>query len=305
NLFSTDVWVHVKKIRDLVEHLYDRMAKIQANAVRINSIMNTWGTTPLINRKDGKKEALVSLEDRKERVQKRYNEIRQAGEEAHALLEENRKLFFDVPVPKENIEQEEVKEEDMEGGGEEKEEEEDGEQGEAAQEPALEEIPLELQEEFAPPSVEPSDEIKKPPEKEPELEPVDETEIMARLERMRVYKEPMWLNYVDFIDDVISEGLFNTIMCSMMFFMNEMDPELHRPPVFEIQLHLQEQELVFKPSVIIEDPGGFFLLLITVMLEVLRMATLVPRVTKGSKHPDYMVHCFSGNVEGYRSPMCQ
>nr|CAD7402646.1 unnamed protein product [Timema cristinae] len=67
---SNDVWVHVKKIRDLVEHLYDRMAKIQANSVRISSIMNTWGATPLINRKDGKKEALVSLEDRKERVQK-------------------------------------------------------------------------------------------------------------------------------------------------------------------------------------------------------------------------------------------
>nr|CAD7423390.1 unnamed protein product [Timema monikensis] len=73
NVFSTDVWVHVKKIRDLVEHLYDRMAKIQANSVRISSIMNTWGATPLINRKDGKKEALVSLEDRKERVQKSGN----------------------------------------------------------------------------------------------------------------------------------------------------------------------------------------------------------------------------------------
>nr|CAD7439423.1 unnamed protein product [Timema bartmani] len=76
NWNSDDVWVHVKKIRDLVEHLYDRMAKIQANAVRINSIMNTWGTTPLINRKDGKKEALVSLEDRKERVQKRKDRPR-------------------------------------------------------------------------------------------------------------------------------------------------------------------------------------------------------------------------------------
>ncbi len=48
--------------------------------------MATWSKLPLFERKEGKKETLLNLEDREDRLKKRYGEIAEAGAKIHGLL---------------------------------------------------------------------------------------------------------------------------------------------------------------------------------------------------------------------------
>ena len=65
------MWTYVEQLRTLVENLYNRVSKAQQNTDRIYSLINTWSLTPLFERKDGKKENLLYLDDRADRVAQR------------------------------------------------------------------------------------------------------------------------------------------------------------------------------------------------------------------------------------------
>jgi dynein heavy chain len=81
------------ELKGLVEDLSKRVKSAQKNVEKIHSIMEPWLKTPLIERKERKKTTLLSLEDRKEKVSKRYAEIRQGAEQIQLLLTENKKFF--------------------------------------------------------------------------------------------------------------------------------------------------------------------------------------------------------------------
>ena len=68
---SLDVWTHVQQIRTLVEDLYLRVLKAQQNVDRIHELVNSWTLTPLFDRKNSKKENLIYLDNRADRVAKR------------------------------------------------------------------------------------------------------------------------------------------------------------------------------------------------------------------------------------------
>ncbi|KAJ9598678.1 hypothetical protein L9F63_010627, partial [Diploptera punctata] len=71
NWNSEDVWTYVGQIRTLVEDLYTRVLKAQQNVDRIHELINSWTLIPLFERKDGKKENLLYLDDRVDRVSQR------------------------------------------------------------------------------------------------------------------------------------------------------------------------------------------------------------------------------------------
>ena len=48
--------------------------------------MSTWSKIPLFERKEAKNETLLNLDDRDDRLNKRYNEISGAGEKLHVLV---------------------------------------------------------------------------------------------------------------------------------------------------------------------------------------------------------------------------
>jgi len=76
-----------------VEGLWKRMKSAQLNVEKIRNILEPWTKTPLIERKDRRKETLLALEDRSEKVAKRYAEITKAAEQIHSILKENKMLF--------------------------------------------------------------------------------------------------------------------------------------------------------------------------------------------------------------------
>ena len=84
---------YMTEISNLVENLYKRVKSAQNNVEKIRTILEPWTKIPLIERKDRKKDTLLSIEERSEKVLKRYSEIRKGSEHIHLLLTENQEYF--------------------------------------------------------------------------------------------------------------------------------------------------------------------------------------------------------------------
>lgn len=74
---------YLKNLRDPVERLQLRMQKTQFNLNEIKRITSTWIKQPLFERKDGKKDSVLCLNERSNRVAKRYSEIELASNAVH------------------------------------------------------------------------------------------------------------------------------------------------------------------------------------------------------------------------------
>lgn len=76
-----------------VRNLWTRVKTAQSNVDKICNVLEPWTRAPLIERKDGRKDAILSLDERSEKVSKRYAEVRKSATLIHVLLEENKTLF--------------------------------------------------------------------------------------------------------------------------------------------------------------------------------------------------------------------
>ena len=77
---------YIQNIRDKVHDLEQRVQKCKDNTEQLKKIMAAWSKTPLFERKEGKKDSLLMLDDREDRLRKRYEDIDGAGKKIHALL---------------------------------------------------------------------------------------------------------------------------------------------------------------------------------------------------------------------------
>lgn len=87
-----DIWQYIQEVRDSVCDLESRLQRTKDNLEEIQSCMRSW-TSPMFDRKDGKKDALLILEDRAERLERFYSLIRSSGEKIHFLLKVIKKRF--------------------------------------------------------------------------------------------------------------------------------------------------------------------------------------------------------------------
>ncbi|XP_066581161.1 dynein beta chain, ciliary [Prorops nasuta] len=84
---------YIREIKNLVESLWRRIKSSQANVDKIKSIFEPWTKSPLIERKDHRKDTLLCMEERSEKVAKRYAEVTKAAEEINSLVESNKSFF--------------------------------------------------------------------------------------------------------------------------------------------------------------------------------------------------------------------
>lgn len=84
---------YIVKLEELVNGLWKRVRASQTNIDKIKLILEPWTKMPLFERKDCRKDTLLCLDERQERVSKRYTDVKKAAEQIHSLLEENKKLF--------------------------------------------------------------------------------------------------------------------------------------------------------------------------------------------------------------------
>ena len=88
-----DIWQYIQEVRDSVCDLESRLQRTKDNLEEIQSCMRSW-TSPMFDRKDGKKDTLLILEDRAERLERFYSLIRSSGEKIHFLLKVIKKKRF-------------------------------------------------------------------------------------------------------------------------------------------------------------------------------------------------------------------
>lgn len=72
-------------VMDGVQDLEQRIQKAKSNVEEIQSFVRSWGS-PIFERKDGKKESLLNLEDCQDRLEKRYSLVRESGLRIHLLM---------------------------------------------------------------------------------------------------------------------------------------------------------------------------------------------------------------------------
>jgi len=165
----------------MVFDLEQRLQKSKNNTLEIQSIMATWSKSPLYerasarsggtNEKQTSSDNLLILSDLEERLNKRYREIREAGERIHNLVEDNRQ-YLQVDTNDPNI-------------------------------------------------------------------------------------SDYWKAYVEYIDEMITDGFYAIVQCDLDFFRQETDRKNAPEPLFQILLEVQVNKKNNKKKI---DKDLFFLL---------------------------------------------
>jgi len=145
----------------MVFDLEQRLLKSKNNILDIQSIMATWSKSPLYerpsarsaNEKQAGGDSLLILADLDERLNKRYREIREAGDRIHSLVEENRQ-YLQVDINNSNL-------------------------------------------------------------------------------------SDYWKAYVEYIDEMITDGFYAIVQCDLEFFRQETDRKNTPEPLFQILLEVQ------------------------------------------------------------------
>ncbi|NXD86338.1 DYH9 protein, partial [Halcyon senegalensis] len=219
------VWDHISMVMDDVHDLEWRIQKAKSNVEEIQTIMQSW-VSPIFERKDCKRESLLSLEDCQDRLERRYSLIRESGQRIHSLVKENQGLLLADPA------------------------------------------------------------------------------------------SDIWKAYVDYLDEMVLDGFFTAIECSLKYLLENTDPKAGLAPLFEVQLDLVIPDLVFHPSL---DPGtndGFYDMVESLLNDIYRISSLVPRLSEHSGFLHYqddmedmadlsdMRHDLMGRVQAVMAACC-
>lgn len=82
---AVGVWQYIQEVRDSVCDLEHQLQRSKDNVEEIQKILRSW-VVPLYGRKENKKDSLLSLEDRTDRLNRFYSLIQTSGEKIHFLL---------------------------------------------------------------------------------------------------------------------------------------------------------------------------------------------------------------------------
>ncbi|XP_051731342.1 dynein axonemal heavy chain 9-like isoform X1 [Ctenopharyngodon idella] len=193
---SQEIWEYIQDVREMVHDLEQRLQRTKDNVEEIQTIMKSW-TTPVFERKEGKKDTLLNLDDKTERLEKTYGHIRASGAKIHLLLKDNLSLFKADP------------------------------------------------------------------------------------------SSAQWRIYVEYVDEMLIDGFFDAIESSLKFFIENTDQKAGLDPLFEVRLCLQAPEIVFRPSLEFAASGGFYDLVESLINDVFRISTLMPRLSEHIGFPHY------------------
>lgn len=80
-------WDYTEQVKTIVRHLEQRVQQSKENIKTIQQIMNAWTEHTLFSRKDDKKAALLNLEDKGDRIAKKYKLLQEDSIRIHKLVE--------------------------------------------------------------------------------------------------------------------------------------------------------------------------------------------------------------------------
>lgn len=98
-----------------------------------------------------------------------------------------------------------------------------------------------------------------------------------------------WKCYVDYVDDMVVDGFFNTINCSLNFMLDNTDPKFNPEALFEAHLELHVPDMVFTPSLDYGVADGFYDLVDGLVGDIYKQASLITRLAKHNGQDHYQV----------------
>lgn len=90
-----------------------------------------------------------------------------------------------------------------------------------------------------------------------------------------------WHSYLAYVDEMVLEGLFNYIIHSLQFFVDNMDPSPNQTPLFEVQLVLSSSGMAFLPSLEKDAADGLYELIEGLVGDIFKTSINVNRVAVG------------------------
>ncbi|XP_017386889.1 dynein heavy chain 9, axonemal isoform X4 [Cebus imitator] len=99
----------------------------------------------------------------------------------------------------------------------------------------------------------------------------------------------IWKTYVNSIDNMLLNGFFLAIECSLKYLLENTECKAGLTPVFEAQLTLAIPELVFYPSLESGVKGGFYDIVEGLVTSIFGISSLVPRLSPRNGSPHYQV----------------
>ncbi|XP_026855443.2 LOW QUALITY PROTEIN: dynein heavy chain 9, axonemal [Electrophorus electricus] len=93
---------------------------------------------------------------------------------------------------------------------------------------------------------------------------------------------PEWRSYVEYIDEMVIDGFFNSIDSSLKFFLDNTEEKPGVAPLFEAQLDLQVPDMVFYPPLEFGAANGFYDLVESLINDIYTISSLVPRLAEDS-----------------------
>ncbi|XP_060520898.1 dynein beta chain, ciliary-like [Cylas formicarius] len=221
----------ITKIFNTVKQLVDRIKLAQKNVKNLIAGIKVWVQQPLFERKDGRKENLIYLEDRIEKIQKRKEQVTASSCELERVIKENYELFFNEPF-------EEIP-------------------------PPPIETPVETP---VSPEPKPTKKLRtkekgrrKAVKKQQEEDVLREMKETARTEeevKRKETKMTMWLPYLEELDEVVKDLMLTAVHNSQLFFLIEMH-ETAKAPLMELVMELHEPNIIFIPSIDTDESANF------------------------------------------------
>uniref|UniRef100_A0A8C0RAY7 Dynein axonemal heavy chain 9 n=1 Tax=Canis lupus familiaris TaxID=9615 RepID=A0A8C0RAY7_CANLF len=97
----------------------------------------------------------------------------------------------------------------------------------------------------------------------------------------------IWKTYVNYIDEMLLDGFFLAIECSLKYLLENTECRTGLTPIFEAHLSLAIPELVFSPSLEYGVKGGFYDAIEGLITSIFGVSSLMPRLSPHTGSPHY------------------
>ncbi|XP_068619246.1 dynein beta chain, ciliary-like [Battus philenor] len=294
-----------------INTLQERVLAAQQNVRRGLDNIAAWGDQPLHSRKENPERLeLLAINERHRRLLKRRDRILASHDEFEKILVDNYKLFFNIQEEEESeSEEEELEEVDetlldedeklarlkkMEEIMERREEKRLIREEKRQEKEEIERVKFERREARRLKREEKEaakrerqelrdagEEVESPAEEEEEVDPEELADIEAERIEMEeeAFRSARWPAYVKYVDSLVSAQVMKAIQASLDLFEKQTDLE-KGPRVAFVQViaELKDPDIVFSPSLEIEDNYGVYDTLNEMMKDMFLQATLFPRI---------------------------
>ncbi|XP_062965627.1 dynein axonemal heavy chain 9 [Cynocephalus volans] len=99
----------------------------------------------------------------------------------------------------------------------------------------------------------------------------------------------IWKTYVNYLDNMLLDGFFLAIECSLKYLLENTECKAGLTPIFEAHLSLATPELVFYPSLESGVKRNFYDIVEGLVNNIFRISSLVPRLSPQNSSSHYQV----------------